>query len=95
MRAKPGYEVFETNHYEPDRGKKYTLTENALKNLVSTYASHRIACEEFDKEDDLDNPEYLFDLACCQTAEDWMRAIGIHPESNFVTDIIEKERERR
>lgn len=27
--------------------------------------------------------------------EDWMRTIGIHPESNYVMEIINKERERR
>ena len=79
----------------------FTLTENALKNLISTYAHHKIICEEYqvEYEDDysilFDSTAYAHRSACCQTAEEWMNVLGISPESNFVAEIIEKEREER
>ena len=84
-----------------DCGYTFTLTENALKNLVSTYADHKVQKEKYLEDVDYDeyllkeDIDYQFYVAYCHAAEEWMRAIGIHPESNFVTDIIEKEREGR
>lgn len=79
--------------------KEFKITENAVKNLLATYSSHKIMCDDYenemDEEDLYTDADYSHHLACCATAEDWMRAIGIHPESNFVMEIIEKERERR
>ena len=73
-------------------GKEYTftLTENAIRNLVSTYASHKVMLED----DDCYGSEYEFHSGCCQTAENWMNTLGISPYSNFVTEIIEKEEEK-
>lgn len=64
--------------------RTFTLTENAVKNLISSYAYHRVSLEK--------NGNYNYHVAACATAENWMRAIGIDPESNFVMEIIEKER---
>lgn len=78
-----------------------TITENSVINLINTYANHKIQMEEYLIENDYDgdmlydNADYQFHLACCETAEDWMRNIGISPASNFVQQIIEKERSRR
>lgn len=78
--------------------RTFTLTENAIRSLVITYADHKLMAENYLKdtdEDDLyDDAEYAHHMACCATAEEWMRAIGIDPESNFVMEIIEKERGR-
>lgn len=107
MRTVIRKDVFETNKSDVHRiiiGKEtdmreFKITENAVKNLITTYADHYLMCEELENEideDDLyDDADYSHHSACCATAEDWMRVIEIHPESNFVIDIINKERERR
>ena len=66
--------------------RTFTLTENAVKNLISNYAYHVLMCEK--------NENYVRHVAACSMAEQWMRAIGIDPQSNYVTEIIEKEREK-
>lgn len=73
--------------------RTFTITGNAVKNLINTYADHKLMCEWYEEnmdEDELDfDVEYTYHSACCATAEDWMRAIGISPESNFVAKIID------
>jgi hypothetical protein len=75
-----------------------TLTKNAIKNLVSTYAIHYVMCKEYEENDlydeiDLyDDVEYSHHKAYCAAAEEWMRAIGIDHQSNFVMEIIEREK---
>lgn len=79
--------------------KTFTITENAVKNRIFSYADHYLMCEEMEKDteeyDLYDDAEYAHHKACCQTNEDWMRGIGIDPQSNYVMEIINKERERR
>ena len=70
-----------------------TLTENAVTNLIYDYAHHRVNVEN--DEDGSCTETYGIDLVYCQAVEAWMNAIGISPQSNFVTEIINKERERR
>ena len=78
--------------------KEFTISYNAVVNLLHDYASHKLMCEEYEgderyEEYDLyDDAEYSHHAACCATAENWLRAIGISPESNCVQEIIEKER---
>jgi hypothetical protein len=70
--------------------REFKLTENAVKNLLSTYADHYLMRKEYE---DCFGSEWEFHNVACHIAEDWMRAIGIHPDSNFVQKIIEKEKE--
>lgn len=80
--------------------REFTITENAIKNLISTYADHKVQVEktleenDYDEELLYDDVDYQFNMGCCQTAEDWMRTIGISPESNFVQEVVDRERER-
>ena len=79
--------------------KTFTITENAVKNLINTYADHKLMCEwheeNIDEDELFDDPEYSHHSACCATAENWMKAIGISPSSNYVVSVINKKRERR
>ena len=87
--------------------KEFKITENALRNLITTYAVHKLQAQEIEKTNEFfadkfgneenlyDDPDYQSEMAFCASSEEWMRAIGISPESNFVEEIIEKERERR
>lgn len=80
--------------------REFTITENAIKNLISTYANHKVKAEKVLEENDYDEEllyddvDYQFNMGCCHTAEEWMRSIGISPESNFVQEIVNKEKER-
>lgn len=81
---------------------KFEITENVIKNKLISYASHKLMCEEYENDDSFlynmemdDEVEYARHKAYCEACEEWMRAIGIHPESNFVMEIIEKEKEGR
>lgn len=76
------------------------ITKNALENLMITYAEHKKAMIEYEKDYDSacdrfygesdkeyeNNPEYMFHKGCCETAEDWMRSIGVSPQCNFIMD---------
>ena len=79
--------------------RTFTITENAVKNLLSIYADHYLMAEEMEKDteeyDLYDDADYAHHKACCYIGEDWMRGIGINPQSNYVMEIINKERERR
>lgn len=82
------------------RMRNFKITENALTNLIISYSDHKLMCEAYEAEYDLDcdlynDPDYSHHAAYCHAFEEWMRAMGISPESNFVTGIIEKERQRR
>ena len=80
-------------------GITFTLTENAVKDLIATYADHKRQCMQFEEEVDYDEYElendidYQFNMAYCHAAEEWMRAIGISQDSYFVQNIIHKEGE--
>ena len=73
--------------------KEFKITNTAMENLIHTYADHKIACEEIEKEceydfDLYDDPDYSHHAAYCHASEEWMSAIGISPNSNFVNNII-------
>ena len=81
--------------------KEFKITNAAIENLIRTYANHKLACEELEKKlvnmlfakyDDL---AYAHHAAYCHASEEWMSAIGISPNSNFVNNIIEEERINR
>lgn len=85
---------------------QHKISTYALKNLISTYVEHKVSKMEIEIDyeskfgDDaireMDNdPIYQFHLACCQTAEDWMRAVGISTSCNLVMDMIKTEMENK
>jgi len=77
----------------------FTISENALINLITDYAINIINCDRFyDVYEDgsyMGNPYYHKYYEAKYEAEKWMSVLGISPDSNFVTDIVKKEREKR
>ena len=65
--------------------------------LLYTYADHKVQLTAYEEEinfeiDKLEtNVEYMFHRGCCETAEHWIRCLGMSPDSPFVEKII-KER---
>ena len=41
---------------------------------------------EFENEEDTENAEYTFHQGCCETAENWMRAVGVSPQCNYIME---------
>ena len=39
-----------------------------------------------DEEGLYEDSDYNFHKGCCETAESWMRAIGVSPQCNFITE---------
>lgn len=66
------------------------ITKNIIENMMITYVDHKKMMMEYEKEQEEfkleENPEYLFHKGCCETSEQWMRAIGVSPQCNFVTE---------
>lgn len=66
------------------------ISKNALENMLLVYIDHKKILNEFDKEMnewDMENDvDYQFHKACCETSEMWMRAIGVSPNCNFITE---------
>ena len=60
--------------------------------MLLAYIDHRKILQEFDEEmDDREaenDAEYQFHKACCETSEMWMKAIGISPKCEFITERI-------
>lgn len=80
----------------------FTLTKNAIVNLIVDYADHLLDLREdepyvaFANSTQVFTEDYAYDTGFCAAAELWMKALGISPESNMVQDIIniiEKRRE--
>lgn len=80
--------------------RTFTVTNNALTNVLVSYAGHKLAAEEyyndaleFGKEDELyDDADYAHHTAYCAAAQEWMRMLGISPDCNFVSEIINHEK---
>lgn len=65
------------------------ITKNTLENLMLTYVEHKKIMEEYESESNEDyenDPEYMFHKGCCETAEDWMRSVGVSSKCNFITE---------
>lgn len=81
--------------------KTHEISTYALKNLLSAYVEKEIMRKEIELKYELEyedsdlrsekmdaDSEYQFYLGGCQTAEEWMKAIGISPECKLVMDMI-------
>lgn len=63
------------------------ITKNVLENLMLTYVDHKKMMIEYEENSEYEeNPEYMFHKGCCETAEEWMRSVGVSPQCNFITD---------
>lgn len=68
------------------------ITKNMLENMMTIYVDHKKTmidleneCEN-SEEELYENSDYNFHRGCCETAESWMRAIGVSPQCNFITE---------
>lgn len=70
------------------------ISRNVVENMMMTYVDHKKMMIEYEKEleendgeyDFEDNAEYMFHKGCCETTESWLRAIGVSPQCNFITE---------
>ena len=67
------------------------ITKNVLENLMLTYIDHKkiiieMEREHGDEEGLYEDADYNFRKGCCETAENWMRSIGVSPQCNFITE---------
>lgn len=66
------------------------ITKNAMENMMGIYVDHKKMMIKYEDEygfDELqDNANYMFHKGCCGTAENWIRAAGVSPQCNFITE---------
>lgn len=66
------------------------IIKNALENMMLVYVDHKKSMIEYENEYNEfeleENCEYIFHKGCCETAESWMRVIGVSPQCNFITE---------
>lgn len=73
----------------------FTVPETTLRNLITVYADHKLVCKKYETDDTEYDADYDYHLGRCYEAETWMRALGISPDSDYVHDIYEKERDNK
>lgn len=66
------------------------ISRNAIENMMLVYIEHKQILNEYKSEMDEremeEDTEYNFHRGCCETAESWMRAIGVSPNCNFIQE---------
>lgn len=64
------------------------ISRNAIEIMMIAYIDHKKILNEYESEMDEreleDNADYNFHRGCCETAESWMRAVGVSPNCNFI-----------
>lgn len=70
---------------------KMEITKNVLENMMSVYVNHKrmmieMENEHGDEEGLYEDGDYNFHRGCCETAESWMRAVGVSPQCNFIME---------
>lgn len=66
------------------------ISKNVIENMMMIYIDHKKILNEYESEMDEREMEgdenYNFHRGCCETAESWMRAIGVSPNCNFIQE---------
>lgn len=66
------------------------ISRNVIENMMLVYIEHKQILNEYESEMDEremeEDTEYNFHRGCCETAESWMRAIGVSPNCNFIQE---------
>ena len=66
------------------------ISRNVLENLMLTYVDHKKILNEYERECDeselYEYGNYNFHRGCCETAETWLRALGVSPQCNFIEE---------
>lgn len=84
--------------------KDMTITGNAIENLLDSYVDHKVMMKTYEDEVAFDecrvrlhklenNAEYMYHRGCCETAESWIRCIGISPSSPIIEKMIKDHME--
>lgn len=73
-----------------NKNYKIELTENAVKNMMSSYVNHKKIMMEIENECDEDelyeDGNYNYHKGYCESAETWMRTIGISQQCSFIEE---------
>lgn len=68
----------------------YRISKNTIENMMLAYIDHKQILIEYESEMDEqemeEDADYNFHKGCCETAECWMRAIGVSPDCEFVRE---------
>lgn len=71
----------------------FTTTRTILKNLLVDYATQLNVVRESEEDGDCDLEDYSYAIGYTNAVKRWLNsALGISPESDFVQNIINKER---
>lgn len=66
------------------------INKTVIENMMTVYIDHKKILNEYESETDEkeleDNADYNFHRGCCETAETWMRAIGVSPNCEFILE---------
>ena len=66
------------------------ISRNEIENMMLVYIEHKQILNEYESEMDEremeEDTEYNFHRGCCETAESWMRTIGVSPNCNFIQE---------
>lgn len=71
------------------------ISRNVIENMMIAYIDHKKILNEYESEMDEremeEDANYNFHSGCCETAESWMRAIGVSPDCNFIQERLYSE----
>lgn len=79
--------------------KDVTIAGNTIENLLNTYADHKAQMKIYEEEVDFDidrlenNAEYMYHKGCCETANNWIRCVGMSPNSPAIEKMIKEHME--
>lgn len=66
------------------------ISKNVIENMMMIYIDHKKILNEYESEmnerEMEEDANYNFHIGCCETAESWMRAIGVSPNCNFIQE---------
>lgn len=83
-------DTFDKIFGDVDEDNCMEISKNAIENMILAYIDHKQILIEYESEMDEQEMEedanYNFHRGCCETAECWMRAIGVSPDCEFIRE---------
>jgi hypothetical protein len=66
------------------------INKNVIENMMLVYIDHKKILNgyksEMEEREMEEDTNYNFHRGCCETAETWMRAVGVSPDCNFIQE---------
>lgn len=66
------------------------INKNVIENMMLVYIDHKKILNgyksEMEEREIEEDTNYNFHRGCCETAETWMRAVGVSPDCNFIQE---------